>query len=48
MAEESTTIQVSINTWQRLSFRKEPGDSFDDVITELLDKVEDLEEKEEE
>ncbi|ELY86884.1 hypothetical protein C485_08207 [Natrinema altunense JCM 12890] len=40
MADETTTVTVSTETWKRLTLRKDPGDSFDDVITELLDEVE--------
>jgi predicted CopG family antitoxin len=32
-----TTIQVKVETWKELNGRKEPGQSFDDVIQELLD-----------
>ncbi|ELZ08190.1 antitoxin VapB family protein [Natrinema saccharevitans] len=41
MADEKTTVTVSTETWKRLTMRKDPGDSFDDVITDLLDEVED-------
>lgn len=37
---DSTTIQIGINTWQVLNTRKQPGDSFDDVIQRLLEQVE--------
>lgn len=43
---ETTTIQVSVSTWQRLNALKLPGDDFDDVVRRLLDdheRVEDLE-----
>lgn len=33
---DSTTIQIDVETWQALSARKQPGDSFDDVIQRLL------------
>lgn len=33
------TIRVTDDTWQRLHDRKEPGDSFDDVISDVLDTV---------
>lgn len=42
-----TTVNVSEETWRRLMLRKNPGDSFDDVITDLLDKVDQIEEGEE-
>jgi len=34
--EGTTTVEVSINTWKGLNARKDPGESFDDVISELL------------
>lgn len=38
MAEgETTTIEVKRETWRKLHMRKGPGDSFDDVITDLLE-----------
>lgn len=33
---ETTTIEVSKDNWQLLNRRKEPGDSFNDVISRLL------------
>lgn len=33
-------IRVTDETWQRLNTRKTPGDTFDDVIMDLLDEVE--------
>lgn len=33
-------IRVADETWSRLNSRKQPGDSFDDVISRLLDKTE--------
>lgn len=36
---DDTTIRISRNTWRRLHNRKEPGDSFDDVLDDLLKKV---------
>ncbi|MEY7850277.1 hypothetical protein AB7C87_13880 [Natrarchaeobius sp. A-rgal3] len=44
MSDETTTVTVSKKTWKRLTMRKEPGDSFDDVISDLLDTAEELEE----
>jgi len=32
-----THIRVTEDTWQELNQKKGPGDSFDDVITQLLD-----------
>lgn len=40
MAKETTTVTVSHDTWKRLQMRKNPGDSFDDVISKLLDETE--------
>lgn len=34
------TIRVDGSTWKRVNKRKEPGDSFDDAIRDLLDEVE--------
>ncbi len=34
---DSTTIEVKNETWRELNSRKEPGDSFDDVIQRLLE-----------
>ncbi|MDL0133556.1 DUF7557 family protein [Halobacterium salinarum] len=42
MAREAENhIRVSDETWKRLNRRKEPGDSFEEVITRLLDETED-------
>jgi predicted CopG family antitoxin len=35
-----TTIQITTETWRDLNQRKEPGDTFDDVIQRLLDSGE--------
>lgn len=40
--EGSTTVRINRDTWQRLHDRKGPGESHDDVITELLDKDDEL------
>lgn len=34
---EDTTIRISRDTWKRLTSLKEPGDSHDDVINDLLE-----------
>jgi hypothetical protein len=39
MMSEDTSIRVSKSTWRSLHERKEPGDSMDDVLAELLDAV---------
>jgi len=41
---DTITIRVSEDTWSRLNRRKGPGDSFDDVVSEVLDIVEEHEE----
>ena len=43
MPDDVTTVKVSTDTWKRLNRRKGPGDSFDDVIEQLLDLAEDIE-----
>lgn len=46
MAREADThIRVSQETWRELNVRKGPGDSFEDVISDLLDRNEELEER---
>lgn len=38
---DTTTIQVSMDTWKRLNARKQgPNDTFDDVLQRLLDETE--------
>ncbi|PSQ19576.1 hypothetical protein BRD00_01560 [Halobacteriales archaeon QS_8_69_26] len=44
MTSDITTIQVSSDTWRELNSRKEPGDSFDDVIQRLLEGADEDEE----
>lgn len=40
MADESTTIQISRETWRRLNGRKKgPNETFDDVLERLLDET---------
>lgn len=46
--ENSTTISVKYETWKQLNFRKQPGESFDEVIRRLLEDSERLEELNEE
>lgn len=43
---DTTTIEVYNVTWRRLNARKQPGESFDDVIRRLLaaDGSEEIEE----
>ena len=37
---EKTTIEVSSETWGRLNRRKSQGQSFDDVLVDILDTYE--------
>lgn len=37
---DDTNIRIKKRTWTRLRDRKGPGESFDEVLTELLDEVE--------
>jgi len=39
---ETTTIQVSIDNWQWLNSQKRPNESFDDVITNVRQRIEDI------
>lgn len=41
MGKETTTLQVSTETWKQLNARKDVGETFDDVIQELLEEAED-------
>lgn len=45
MADDKTTVTVTRDTWKKLQMRKEPGDSFEDVIAELIEIAEDSENK---
>lgn len=40
MARNDTTIRLKKSTWRQLHERKDPGDSFDDVILDLIDDAE--------
>jgi len=40
MSEDTTTIQISVENYKRLSGMKNPGDSFDDVVGRILDERE--------
>jgi predicted CopG family antitoxin len=37
---ENTSIEVTKQTWKDLNARKDPGDTFNDVIRELLQDCE--------
>ncbi|QLH81006.1 antitoxin VapB family protein [Halosimplex pelagicum] len=41
MADDDVNIRIKHDTWKRLNSRKEPNDSFDDVIRRVLDRAED-------
>lgn len=34
---DTTTIQITEETWRELNMRKNPGETFDDVIQRLLE-----------
>lgn len=39
-SDDDTSIRIKVETWRRLKDRKDrPNESFDDVIRELLDLV---------
>ncbi|MDJ1434243.1 antitoxin VapB family protein [Halostagnicola sp. A-GB9-2] len=38
MADDITTVQISTETWRELNGRKNPGETFDDVIQRLLEE----------
>jgi predicted CopG family antitoxin len=42
--DDDVNIRIKRDTWHRLHNRKEPNDSFDDVIRRVLDQVEEGEE----
>lgn len=35
---DSPAVKVSEETWRKLNSRKEPGDTFDDVVQRLLEE----------
>ena len=37
------TVEASERNWKRLNRHKEPGESFDDVLTDALDALEEHE-----
>lgn len=39
-----TTVDLAESTWRELNARKKPGDSFDDVISRLLEEPDEKEE----
>lgn len=40
MPDDTTNIRISRETWKKLNARKEPGDSFDEVIERLIEEAE--------
>jgi len=40
MPDDDVNIRIKRDTWKRLNARKEPNDSFNDVIRRVLDEVE--------
>ena len=40
MAQGTTTISVSHDTWEALNQRKNHGDTFEDVIRRMMDQEE--------
>ena len=40
-SKETTNVKVENGTWRQLNRLKEPGDTFDDVISRLLDNAPD-------
>jgi predicted CopG family antitoxin len=38
MVDQTHPIKVSHETWQELNALKQPGDTFEDVVTRLLQK----------
>jgi len=39
MPPDTTNISIHDDIWRELRARKDPGDSFNDVLRELLDEV---------
>lgn len=44
MSDDDVNIRIKQDTWKRLHNRKGPGDSFDRVIRDLLNQVEEADE----
>lgn len=38
MKEKNTTIMISSTTWKKLMSLKEVGETFDDIITRLVEE----------
>lgn len=41
IANDTTTIEIGRDTWERLNSRKQVGDAFDDVVKRTLDQTSD-------
>jgi len=39
MSDDDVNIRIKEDTWKRLNHRKEPNDSFDDVLERVLDDL---------
>ena len=39
MGGDDTSIRIKRDTWERLRSHKGPGDSFDEVINDILDNA---------
>lgn len=44
---DSTTIEVKTTTWRRLNRLKSPGQSFDEVVSDLLNSTDERHERHE-
>lgn len=40
MGTDDTSIRIKRDTWRRLHERKGPGESFDEVLNDVLDRAE--------
>ena len=43
MSRDTTTIEVSTTTYKRLNARKGPSESFDEVLIEILNELQQAE-----
>jgi macrodomain Ter protein organizer (MatP/YcbG family) len=49
MADDRTSIQLELDTWQRLNKQKrKPNETFNDVVVRLLDHWESCDDRDEE
>ena len=42
-SEKTITIEIGVGNWKRLNSRKEPGDSMNDIVTQILNRIEKIE-----